>query len=47
MNSEKTLVATIIMFMLVLSPAVPSNADRLTRRGNLLSNNINLSYYVI
>ncbi|CAN4086891.1 unnamed protein product [Withania somnifera] len=32
MNSEKTLLATIILFMLVLSPAVPSNADGLTRR---------------
>ncbi|KAG5619218.1 hypothetical protein H5410_019042 [Solanum commersonii] len=37
--AKKTLLATIIIFMLVLSPAVPSNANRLTRRGNLLSNN--------
>ncbi|XP_055827315.1 uncharacterized protein LOC129895609 [Solanum dulcamara] len=32
MNSEKILLATIIIFMLVLSPVVRSSADRMTRR---------------
>ncbi|KAM3267897.1 hypothetical protein P3S67_031882 [Capsicum chacoense] len=40
MNSQNTILATIIIFMLVLSPIVPSNANGLTRREVLVRRSI-------